>query len=529
MKWPTQARPLELPDFETQARRLRYQALGLACHADNITRLLLAHHADDQAETVLMRLASGQKGIGLRGMEPFGRVPECQGMHGVSESGFYERAVAFHNKMSATGFKNTFGLFDQMNSRITSSTPLFERGGVMIMRPLLKFVKKDLIDTCKAHGTPWIEDETNQHTWRTRRNTIRSVLNKRQLPVALNRRSLLGLSFQTRARERAHLKSALNLLKQCKMMLLDVRSGSFVLRFPKQIREKAMPAGPLKEFSVSKSLIASLLIRIVAQPVSPYEEIALHTLQYAATVFFPELNPVGAGLERHPNPQKFTAAGVQFERINMPLNTATFGLDLDPNLESQQRQTPHDLDPDHIWALTRQPFPGERATPEIKQNNGAPAYLVTIESARSNVTTTLEPPPWSPWHLWDGRYWIRVMNRGDNSLVIRPFREADLQTLRANLCKSQMKPLEAVLAAAAPGKVRWTLPVISQLEVNSNQGLGKVVALPSLGKVGIIDVEDKHGQRIVDWEIRYKRVMIGKPGLDGMEVHRNVITSWEDS
>ena len=43
--------------FEGLARNLRYQALGRACRDAKATGILMAHHADDQAETIIMRIA----------------------------------------------------------------------------------------------------------------------------------------------------------------------------------------------------------------------------------------------------------------------------------------------------------------------------------------------------------------------------------------------------------------------------------------------------------------------------------------
>ncbi|MGB5806775.1 tRNA lysidine(34) synthetase TilS, partial [Castellaniella sp.] len=56
--------------MEAAARDARYTALAeLAAHA-GVGHLLLAHHQDDQAETVLLRLLRGTGPLGLAAMRP---------------------------------------------------------------------------------------------------------------------------------------------------------------------------------------------------------------------------------------------------------------------------------------------------------------------------------------------------------------------------------------------------------------------------------------------------------------------------
>jgi len=54
--------------LQEKARALRYQLIGEAMDEQGITCLLTGHHCDDQAETVLMRLAKGSGVGGLGGM-----------------------------------------------------------------------------------------------------------------------------------------------------------------------------------------------------------------------------------------------------------------------------------------------------------------------------------------------------------------------------------------------------------------------------------------------------------------------------
>ena len=56
------------------ARIARYRLMGAAMAEDGVTVLLTAHHRDDQAETVLMRMAHGSGIEGLRGMMPTSRI-----------------------------------------------------------------------------------------------------------------------------------------------------------------------------------------------------------------------------------------------------------------------------------------------------------------------------------------------------------------------------------------------------------------------------------------------------------------------
>ncbi|HVW91650.1 MAG TPA: tRNA lysidine(34) synthetase TilS [Devosia sp.] len=59
---------------QASAREVRYRLMGAAMAQDGANVLLTAHHRNDQAETVLMRLAHGSGLDGLRGMSAFAEV-----------------------------------------------------------------------------------------------------------------------------------------------------------------------------------------------------------------------------------------------------------------------------------------------------------------------------------------------------------------------------------------------------------------------------------------------------------------------
>ena len=57
-------------DVQQQARNMRYRLMAAWCTEHGAQGLVVAHHRDDQAETVLMRMARGSGMSGLSGMAP---------------------------------------------------------------------------------------------------------------------------------------------------------------------------------------------------------------------------------------------------------------------------------------------------------------------------------------------------------------------------------------------------------------------------------------------------------------------------
>lgn len=100
---------------QAAARRARYVALAAWASERELAVIATAHHADDQAETLLMRLLRGSGISGLSAM--------------AGES---------------------------------------ERDGVRLMRPLLEISKAELIATLEAAGIAFADDPTNRDTKFTR-------------------------------------------------------------------------------------------------------------------------------------------------------------------------------------------------------------------------------------------------------------------------------------------------------------------------------------------------------------------------
>jgi len=113
-------------NVEARARAARYEALAELCSEHRIEDLLLAHHQNDQAETVLLQLL---RGSGVAGLAAMSEVRELKNS----------------NK------------------------------GIRLWRPLINQSKAELEAYAKTHKLKWIEDPSNQNT-QYRRNAIRKQI-----------------------------------------------------------------------------------------------------------------------------------------------------------------------------------------------------------------------------------------------------------------------------------------------------------------------------------------------------------------
>jgi tRNA(Ile)-lysidine synthase len=107
----------ELPgNAESNARRARYEALAEIAMNAGLPYVATAHHADDQLETVLMRLIRGAGPRGLCGIRPSRGMPRDR----------------------------------------------------VLVRPVLTREAKELVEFLERHGVSWREDRTNRDTSRRR-------------------------------------------------------------------------------------------------------------------------------------------------------------------------------------------------------------------------------------------------------------------------------------------------------------------------------------------------------------------------
>lgn len=104
LKWEHDGAPERLQE---EARRARYQLMAEYCQKQEIEHLFLAHHMDDQAETVLFRLAKGSGLDGLSGMRAVQDMDEIRLVRpllGVSKAALIElcetQGIAYVNDRS---------------------------------------------------------------------------------------------------------------------------------------------------------------------------------------------------------------------------------------------------------------------------------------------------------------------------------------------------------------------------------------------------------------------------------------------
>jgi len=191
-------------NIEARARAGRYEALTDLCEEYGIEDLLLAHHQNDQAETVLLQLLRGSGVAGLSGMP--------------------------QSRQSIT------------NQRLT------------LWRPLLDQSRQELEAYAKEHKLKWIEDPSNQDR-KYRRNAIRKdiipKLEKIQ-PEALANMArsaeLLGEAQLLLNRLAQQDGKTILIQEQLKVMPLlalaknDLPAANNVLRYWLQTQQLAMPS-----------------------------------------------------------------------------------------------------------------------------------------------------------------------------------------------------------------------------------------------------------------------------------------------
>ncbi|KAE8453497.1 hypothetical protein EG329_010358 [Mollisiaceae sp. DMI_Dod_QoI] len=403
---------------------------------------------------------AGHRQSGLIGIKERGGIPECYGMHGIYDSGGLNTSTSPQWKPS---------LFPQKSSDRRQQLAI-ETGGIKVYRPMLGFSKARLIATCQYENMEWFEDYTNKDTTLTKRNAIRHMYNSHIMPTALAKPALLGLSQRVQESVLREDRIVDFLVAKCNVKEFNTRAGTLTLHFPDMEDICTVSNGQVPDFR----RIAAKILRRILFLITPLEHIDLASLHNAVTQIFRLPDSVQLLY-----PQKaFTAASVYFQPLNL-------------NILRQQRGA-HKIEEPEIgrenqvqWLLSRQPY----------TSGVSKAPIISIPPSEDVV--------WTPWTLYDGRYWIRVQNLSSHMTIdVRPFSPHELKHFQRSLSPENRRTLLKMLKEEVSGGMRWTLPAVSFRGQPEGRDLGEnlVVALPTLG------FHIQSAETVVKWEIRYKKV-----------------------
>ncbi|KAF2856015.1 hypothetical protein T440DRAFT_494840 [Plenodomus tracheiphilus IPT5] len=469
LQWPPHFDFSDLRRFETEARRLRYQALGTACRDKCIASLMVAHHADDQAETVLMRLANNRLRSGLQAMQRVEWIPECEGIHGVYHSG------------KPAGIRPP-----------KSEVMIYvEQGGVQILRPLLGFDKTRLIATCEEANIPWAEDKTNQVQTLTSRNAIRHIYRNHQLPKVLSVESLVNVSLHMQKRVELHKAYAEKLFNQC-LLKLRLQTGSLVVRFPSFASLLSRPIQTDADRNEARNN-AYYLIKRVAEVVSPRSSAQLDTLAATISNIYPELADAQS---TSPPSINYCVFGIWWRALDDPSQ-------FPPRPLEETEHNPRE------WFLMRQ--------------------LPSARELESDTQKLICPPrPGVPlnerqWHLFDGRFWITLDHTNGETHTIRLFTENDRHYIDAAEKKFKgfkdfslthvsafehlhryRRFLGTTLSLIKPYEMLYTLPAVFR---TSASGTESFVGFPTLYAHWQVDKGSPRTE--YRWKVRYKKIEFG--------------------
>jgi len=184
-------------ELEAAARAARYAAFA----RHDCDYVALAHHRDDQVETLLLQLL---RGAGVRGLAAMPLVRKAEGR--IADGGRKAEGASLVTRHPSPS----------------------------ILRPLLDTTREEILAYARSRGLKWIEDESNRDT-RLRRNFLRHEI----LPAIARRFPSYRVTL---ARSAGHLAEASGLLDE-----LAAKDGAAALK------EGTLAVGALRRLSVARA------------------------------------------------------------------------------------------------------------------------------------------------------------------------------------------------------------------------------------------------------------------------------------
>ena len=526
IRWPNGESRHGKSNIETIARTCRFRLLGRACQQRGIGSLLFAHHEDDSAETVMMRLISGASMAGLAPLKLAAHISECHGMYGVSNSTLVSSDPDESQSCgSVQGREGSAVLSAERHDSITISLPIVS-GGIRVYRPLLPFPKARLQATCQNLGIEWVEDETNADPAYTKRNAVRILLRSDRLPPALRVPSLLACAKKAEELQKKCLDWSRRVWNECKILNFDTRAGTLVFQLPSQ----KLFNNPQSIMSLDRAK-ATYLIRKILSLVSPLANVNSAKLDKSVSSVFPHMSDkcFGERAKYSSQPErKLSLSGVStFTVVGVQVTNSK----------------PSEFPPTYI--IQRMPFHRSRYPKPIPINPG--------QGYQEGTDTAYQ------MRLWDHRFWLSVKNLTSQVLYIAPLTPSRVKSFHISLrsdpnhSSTESARFERMMEGLVHPSVRWTLPaIIRPIDATSTyreasdtneehedsaplmrsndhaskraadallehlvpdreswttlpevEALGEVIALPSLGFVSH-SWKDK-----VFWDCRFKKVDLG--------------------
>ncbi|EXJ74789.1 uncharacterized protein A1O5_01484 [Cladophialophora psammophila CBS 110553] len=493
IQWPNTNDPGSTTDFEMTARRARYRLIADAAIQKNINHLFLGHHQDDQVETILMRLVrnAGTSFLGWQGMSEHSKIPCCDDIRGANEAENYEKFADWLRPGEIRPDEE--GINPQPLNQGKSVTPSLP-GGLRIHRPLLPFKKSAILDFCKTNRVTYVQDKTNYDPTLTLRNAVRYMRSHYVLPKALQAPSILELRKSSQRSAASLARRGDRVLRGLRVLNIDLRSGRVTV-----LLSSAFVS--LCEADPEAGAYALARLTSVVSPQSKDDEPTLvprHNLKQ-----FLDKN-------RSRMREQMTIRQVLLEKADSKPDaskssvSSSFELRGEVNFGrnlSEERET--------VWTLSRPPM--RLAEVAIASRSFSPCVGPgEVENKGTDSAAWKDLPEehsqtglWSEWMLWDHRYWIRVRTEDAKALSqirVRPYSESDVQRVYERLPKTGSE-LQSILAEAAPGKLRYTIPVLTEE--------GQVLVFPTLNVTvdweDSMDVKSKLTDRpILEWEVCYK-------------------------
>lgn len=464
--------PQTISNFETEARKKRYRQLAVSARSRHIHHLCTAHHMDDQVETLLMRLVRGENPslLSFQGMRQMSAMPECEGFRGIRNA---EPSVPLgsilRNSSPQSSHQASYSevlqhtQIGQALYTLNDNIQGLVHGGIRLHRPLITFSKADLIATCEVNKIPYIKDKTNFDPTFTRRNAIRTLRSEHKLPRALQAAPLLSVMDKSRMTLASVQDRAALFLRAVSIVLFDFRSGVAAVRIPTSFLALC------KMDQLAAGHVMVRLARLVSSVPADAEDTIASSAAIKALVagmqssFWEKPSTITA--------PRFNCTSVYFEALPLP-----------PDMG--QGTT--------LWRLSRQPMALSTRKTTARQ------FQLLLQT---NGDT------YSRWLLWDYRFWIRLRPSREDMLrfiELRAYSEDDVSGLKSKMPEKNWHELHAALHSCAPGKARYTLPVLTL----NNQ----IIAFPTLFTQMITPDVYSENAKMLDlgnnpplyWEVAYK-------------------------